>query len=299
MINNEKQSENMKNYRKSKAIQTPSLRSKERNVGLYIFLSLLAIFWLFPLLIVVFTSIKTQMEVVSRGVFVLPLEIHLENFLKAWETGHFNIFYRNSLIICFTKVPAGIFVASLAAFPLAKYNFRLRDTIFLFFLLGLGIPIHIILLPVSIMLKKMHLLNTLGALFFPYIAYGLPLQILICRGFFRTIPTDMIDAARIDGCSEFTIYLRILLPLAKPALAALFIIDFLATWNEFLMALIFIHSEKWKTVPLGMMYFQGQFSSSYPLITAGTILSILPVLIIFFSLQRYFVAGITAGALKG
>ena len=108
-----------------------------------------------------------------------------------------------------------------------------------------------------------------------------------------------VDSARIDGCTEFRIYWNIILPLAKPAIAALFIIDFLATWNEFLMALIFIHSDEWKTIPLGLMLFQGQHSSSYPLINAGVLLSILPVLIIYLLLQRYFVSGITAGALKG
>ena len=122
---------------------------------------------------------------------------------------------------------------------------------------------------------------------------------MVCRGFFRSIPTELIDSARIDGCTEFRIYWNIILPLAKPAIAALFIIDFLATWNEFLMALIFIHSDKWKTIPLGLMLFQGQFASSYPLINAGVLLSILPVLIIYILLQQYFVSGITTGALKG
>jgi len=289
----------MKDYGKSKVSRVRTLTSKGKNVWLYVLLGLLAIIWLFPFLIVVFTSIKTQAEVLNKGVFALPQGIVLKNFAEAWKMGHFNVFYRNSLIICLTKVPAGIFVASLAAYPLAKYKFPLRDSILLFFLLGLGIPIHITLLPVSILLKKIHLLNTLGALFFPYIAFGLPFEILVCWGFFRTIPTELVDAARIDGSSQFMVYWRIIMPLAKPALAALFIIDFLATWNEFLMALIYIHSEKWKTVPLGMMYFQGQFSSSYVIISSGVLISILPVLIVYILLQRYFVSGITAGAIKG
>jgi len=118
------------------------------------------------------------------------------------------------------------------------------------------------------------------------------------RGFFRGIPDELVDAARIDGCTEFLVLLRVILPLSVPALLALFIMDFLATWNEFLMALIFIHSDKWKTVPLGMMYFQGQFASSYPIINAGVLLGILPVVVVYVLLQRYFVSGITAGALK-
>jgi len=112
------------------------------------------------------------------------------------------------------------------------------------------------------------------------------------------VPDELIDAARIDGCTEFRILWKIVLPLATPAVLALFIIDFLATWNEFLMALIFIHSDKWKTVPLGLMYFQGQFGSSYPIICAGVLIAIIPVLVVYIVLQRYFVSGITAGALK-
>lgn len=246
----------------------------------------------------VITAIKTQGDIISRGVFALPKRIVLDNFPKAWKMGKFSVYYRNSLIITFLKVPAGIFVASLAAYPLAKYRFRLRDYIFLFIFAGIGIPIHVTLLPLSILLKKIGLLDTLGGLFFPYIAFGLPFQLLICRGFFRTIPTELVDAARTDGCSEFMIYWRIMMPLSKPAIAAMFIIDFLATWNEFLIALIFIHSDKWKTVPLGMMYFHGQWASSYPVINAGALLSILPVLIVYIFLQRYFVSGITAGAIK-
>lgn len=265
----------------------------------YALLVFFAFLWLFPFFIVILTSLKSQGDIISRGVFALPKKMVFKNFLKAWVTGQFSVFYRNSLIISIVKVPAGIFVASMAAYPLAKYNFRLRDSLFLFFLAGIAIPIHVTLLPLNILLKNLGLLDSLAGLFFPYIAFGLPFQIMVCRGFFRGIPTELIDSARIDGCSEFRIYWNIVLPLAKPAIAALFIIDFLATWNEFLMALIFIHSDESKTIPLGLMLFQGQYASSYPLINAGVLLSILPVLIIYILLQQYFVSGITTGALKG
>lgn len=263
-----------------------------------VFLLILAFFFLFPFGIVVLTSLRTQQDVVSRGVFALPDSLHWNNFPEAWRIGKFRVYYRNSLLVTFIKVPAGIFVAALAAYPLAKYRFRMRDSLFAFFLLGLGIPINIVLLPLTILLKRIGLLNTLGALFFPYIVFGLPFQILVLRGFFRGIPDELVDAARIDGCSEFQTFWKIILPLGTPAVLALFIIDFLATWNELLMALIFIHSDEWKTVPLGLLYFQGQFASSYPIINAGVLIAILPVLGVYILLQRYFVSGITAGALK-
>ncbi len=263
-----------------------------------VFLLILAFFFLFPFGIVILTSLRTQQDVVSKGVFALPDSLRWNNFPEAWRIGKFRVYYRNSLLVTLIKVPAGIFVAALAAYPLAKYRFRVRDPLFAFFLLGLGIPINIVLLPLTILLKRIGLLNTLGALFFPYIVFGLPFQILVLRGFFRGIPDELVDAARIDGCSEFQTFWRIILPLGTPAVLALFIIDFLATWNELLMALIFIHSDEWKTVPLGLLYFQGQFASSYPIINAGVLIAILPVLGVYILLQRYFVSGITAGALK-
>lgn len=263
-----------------------------------VLLVILAVFVLFPFGIVVLTALRTQQDVISRGVFALPASVNFGNFPEAWRVGAFGITYRNSLVVSLVKVPLGVFIAALAAYPLAKYRFRVRDSLFAFFLLGLGIPVNVVLLPLTIILKRLHLLDTLGALFPPYIAFGLPFQILVLRGFFRGIPDELIDASRIDGCSEFQTFYRVILPLALPALLALFIMDFLATWNEFLMALIFIHSNQWKTVPLGLMYFQGQFGSSYPLINAGVLVAILPVLVVYILLQRYFVSGITAGALK-
>jgi raffinose/stachyose/melibiose transport system permease protein len=262
---------------------------------LLIFLTLLV---LFPFAIVVLTSLRTQQDVVTRGVFAPPEFVTLQNFPDAWRMGRFSVYYKNSLSICLVKVPLGIFIAALAAYPLAKYRFRLRETLLAFFLLGLGIPVNVVLLPLTILLKKLYLLDNLWGLLFPYIVFGLPFQILVLRGFFRGIPDELVDAARIDGCTEFLVLLRVILPLSVPAVLALFIMDFLATWNEFLMALIFIHSDKWKTVPLGMMYFQGQFASSYPIINAGVLLGILPVVVVYVLLQRYFVSGITAGALK-
>jgi len=272
---------------------------KKSHIGVYVFLLILAFFFAFPIVVAVLTSVRTQQDVVTHGFFTLPDQITFRNFVDAWRSGGFRTTYRNSLVITFVKVPLGIFVAALAAYPIAKFRFRLREPLFMLFLLGLGIPINVTLLPLTIVLKNIGLLNTLWALLFPYIVFGLPFQILICRGFFRGIPDELIDASRIDGCSEFGVFWKIILPLSGPVLAALFIIDFFATWNEFLMALIFIHSNEWKTVPLGLMAFQGQFGSSFPIINAGVVIAILPVVTIYVFLQRYFVSGITAGALKG
>ena len=160
-------------------------------------------------------------------------------------------------------------------------------------------PIQVTLQPLLIMMQRLGLANTIWALIPPYVAFGLPFQIFVMRGFFRLIPSELIEAARLDGASELTIFRKIMLPLSLPALATLFIIDSLATWNEFLIALVLINAQESRTVPLGLLQFQGEFSTQYTLLMAGIVISILPVIAIFIFLQRYFVAGLTGGALKG
>jgi raffinose/stachyose/melibiose transport system permease protein len=262
-------------------------------------LALLATIWLIPFGFVVLTAIRAQGELLSSGPFSIPSELRLSNFKAAWEIGNFSTYFRNSLLVTGLKVPLGIFISSLAAYPLAKLQFPFRDRVFLFFLIGLAIPIHVTLLPLFTLLKSLGILNTLWALFPPYIAFGLPLQILILRGYFRGIPDELREAALLDGASDWEIYWRIMMPLALPALATVFIIDVLATWNEFLIALVMLSAGSVRTVPLGLLLFQGQFSSSQTQLNAGILIGILPVLIVYVVFQRYMISGLTAGAIKG
>jgi raffinose/stachyose/melibiose transport system permease protein len=146
--------------------------------------------------------------------------------------------------------------------------------------------------------RRLGLMDTPWALVPPYVALGLPFQVLVLHGFFRAIPQSLLEAARIDGCSELGAWARIALPLSRPALATLFIIDAVGTWNEFLLALVLLTSETWRTVPLGMLHFQGQFAVHYAELAAAVTLSIAPVLVVYVLFQRHLVAGMTAGALK-
>lgn len=262
-------------------------------------LSLLALVWLVPFAFVVLTAIRGQGELLREGPFSIPSELRLSNFVKAWDVGNFSTYFRNSLIVTGLKVPLGILISSLAAYALAKMRFPFRDRVFLLFLLGLAIPVHVTLMPLFTLLRQLGLINTLAALFPPYLAFGLPLHIFILRGYFRSIPDELREAALIDGASEWQIYWRIIMPLATPALATVFIIDVLATWNELLIALVLLSSESVRTVPLGLLNFQGQFSSSQTQLNAGILIGIVPVLIVYMLFQRYLVSGLTAGAIKG
>lgn len=266
---------------------------------LFASLALLALVWLSPFVTILLSAVRSQGDLFTRGIYSWPSEFLWRNFVEAWETGDFSIYFKNSLLLILVKVPLGILVASLAAYPLAKMRFSLNMPIFLFFLIGLAVPVQVTLQPLLIMMQRIGLANSIWALIPPYVAFGLPFQIFVMRGFFRLIPGELIEAARLDGASELTIFRKIMLPLSLPALATLFIIDSLATWNEFLIALVLINAKDSRTVPLGLLQFQGEFSTQYTLLMAGIVISIVPVIAIFIFLQRYFVAGLTGGALKG
>lgn len=257
-----------------------------------------AIGWLMPFVTLVLTAIRTQGDLLSGGVFSLPENVRWQNFVDAWNTGGFPTYFRNSLILILVKVPLGLLIASLAAYPLAKMRFRGSGLVFIFFLVGLAVPIQVTLQPLLVMMKQLGIANSLAALIPPYLAFGLPFQIFVMRGFFRLLPQELMEAARVDGAGELTIFFRIMLPLSLPPLATLAIIDSLATWNEFLIALVLISSNAARTVPIGLLQFQGEYSSQYTLLMAGVTISIVPVLIIFIFLQRYFIAGL-AGGVKG
>jgi raffinose/stachyose/melibiose transport system permease protein len=277
---------------------TERYRSRTTRITLHVGLIVFAALWLIPLVVVMMTAIRSEGDLMSGGVFSIPRELSLANFADAWEIGGFSIYFKNSVIVTLTKVPLGILIASLAAYALTKLRIRYSSALFVFFLLGLAIPAHVVLLPLFVMLREIGVLDTLWALYPPYIAFGLAFEILILRGFFSLIPDELIDAARVDGASEFRIYWNIMLPLSLPVLATVFIIDALSTWNEFLIALVMLTSEEVQTIPLGLLNFQGQFSSNHTALMAGVAIAILPILVLYIALQRYVIYGLTGGALK-
>jgi len=274
-------------------------RWRSQDLILFVSLIVLSLVWLLPFVTLLLSSVRGQGDLLSRGIFAWPSEFRWANFVRAWETGGFSIYFTNSLTLILIKVPLGIFLAALAAYPLAKMRFRGDLSLFIFFLLGLAVPVQVTLQPLLVMMKQLGIANSLFALLPPYVAFGLPFQIFVLRGFFRLIPSELLEAARVDGASELRVFFTIMLPLSLPALAALAIIDVLATWNEFLIALVLISAHDSKTVPIGLLQFQGEYSSQYTLLMAGIVISIVPVLAIFLFLQRYFITGLTAGAVKG
>lgn len=259
---------------------------------------LLAALWLVPLAFLTLTAIRSQGDLVGNGVFSWPRTLRLANFADAWKTAGMGELFLSSFFLTMVKVPLGLVVASFAAYALAKTSVPGRRPVLMLFLVGLGVPVQVTLTPLVLFMRQLGLTDSPFALVPPYVALGLPLQILVLTGFFRAVPQALVEAARIDGCSEVGTFFRVVLPLAKPALATLFIIDAVNTWNEFLLALVLLTSEKWRTVPLGMLHFQGQFAVRYAELSAAVLLSIAPVLLVYVLFQRYMVSGVTTGALK-
>jgi raffinose/stachyose/melibiose transport system permease protein len=274
-----------------------AFRRKSAKVALFYFaLVLAALIWFTPVITLVLTALKDAGDFAVNGAFSLPKSIRWANFTEAWETGVGNYFW-NSVIVTGVKVPIGILIESLAAFALTHINFKWADRIFTYILIGLIVPMQMTLVPLTLLMNALNLIDTLTGLIILYIGFGVPFGVLVMRGFFRTLPTAVIEAARIDGCSWFRIFYRIAMPLALPAVLSLCILDGVATWNEFILAQIFLRSDELRTLPLGLVQFSTQFSTQYDQLAAALLISVVPVVLVFLFFQRYFVAGM-GGAVK-
>jgi len=205
----------------------------------------------------------------------------------------------NSLIVSMMKVPLGIFIEALAAFFITRMcSKKTGNRLFIFFLIGMMIPMQVTLIPLNIAFSRLGLINSYFGLFIAYVGFGIPFGILVLRGFMRTIPKEIDEAALIDGCSQFRMFWSIILPITKPALATLMIMDFLSTWNEYMLASIFITKDSMRTISAGLMSFIGQYGTDYGLLNAGVLISVIPVLIVYILFQNLFVQGL-AGSVKG
>ena len=203
----------------------------------------------------------------------------------------------NSAVITIVKVPLGLFISAMAAYALNRIRLPAGRAIFLRVLFGTMLPFQVMLAPLFTLVNSFGLINTkVGIL--PYLAFGVPYQVLILHGFFNEVPNELSQAALVDGASHFTIFRHIFLPLSRPVLAALLILDFVATWNEFAMALGILQDNSTWTLPLGLMSFQSEFQSDYGQLNAAIVMTVLPATIVYLIFQRYFVSGLTSGAVK-
>lgn len=268
-------------------------------VGLWVSLVVTTLLWSLPIFFMFFTSLKTNADIAANAAWALPTEWTWSNYTDAFERGNLGTTGLNSLLISLAKVPLGLLISAAAAFALARLRFRGSVAILMIIAVGSMVPIQIGLGPLFNTMLSFGLLDSLPGMVLPYLAFGIPYQIFVLYGFFKSIPNELEESARIDGASTFRVFRQIILPLAKPGLAALFILDFVATWNEYAMAATLLRSQDNYTVPLAVQSFSTQHGTDYGPLNAFILLSAIPVLIVYLMFQKYFVSGALAGAVKG
>jgi ABC-type glycerol-3-phosphate transport system permease component len=257
----------------------------------------LCVLFLLPVYGMIVTSFKSVADILRNGFWSLPKAITLQPFLEAWQTARLEQTFINTFIIAIPSVVGSILISALGAYALARIKFRGSFVLFIFLIAGLFFPPQIVLYPLFKWFTWLKLYDTHLAQIITHIAFGISVCTLILRNFFRTIPFELQDAARIDGCSHLRLLFRIILPLSKPALAALTIFQFTWIWNNFLWGLI-LSDHKAVPIMVGVMILKGQYLIKWNAQAAGTLLASLPVIIVFLVFQKYFIRGLLMGSSK-
>lgn len=264
----------------------------------YLVLSFITVIIVVPLVVLLFSSLKNTGEMFLSP-FSIPNPPRWENYTTILSAPSYWVFMKNSLIAMAGSTAGVLIVCSLASFVFARMKFRGKDLAFNFLTLGLMFPITVAIMPVYLVIRQMKITDTLAAVILVQTAFGISSNLLILRGFFAAVPSELQDAAAIDGCSSFGFFWRVLLPLVRPALAAVGALTMIVSWNDLLTPLVILDSEgKW-TLPLGTMQFQGQYSSDLAAVSAFVALSAVPAILFYLFAERQIVSGLTAGALKG
>jgi raffinose/stachyose/melibiose transport system permease protein len=264
----------------------------------YIPLIILFLFAVAPLFLTWFTAFKTDQQQLTNQ-YGLPLPPTLDNLREAWTVGRFGIYFKNSLVISIADVIGMVVISSLAGYAFARLHFPGQKLLLYVLLIGLTIPVAAIIIPLYLTMRDFRLLNTYGSVIVADIALAAPIFVFIMRAFFKDLPAELDDAARVDGANEFQIFWQIMLPLARPGLMTVALLEFLWSWNDLLLPLVFLVSDELRTLPVGMLFFQGRFTIDYGLMSAGVLIISLPVTVLFLVFQRDFVKGLASGALKG
>lgn len=263
----------------------------------FVILILLAITVLYPLFWMVMSSMKSYNEIYSK-VWSLPEKWLISNYSVAWEKGISNYFVNSIIVTAFTVVGV-VVIASLCAYGLSRYKSKGIDIALMLCMAGMMVNPQVCLIPLYVLLQKFGILNTRLALILPYIAYRLPLSVLLIRSYFLDIPKGIEESARIDGCSSFGIYSKIFMPMSKPIIFTTIVLTSYYAWNEFLFSIVFIDSDKLKTIPSGLMTFKDALQTDWGVLLAGMVISTLPMIILLIALQKHLVRGTSEGAIKG
>lgn len=273
--------------------------NKVKKGFVYLLFAILVVTQLYPLIWLLLYSLKTNEEILSGSFFSLPKVPQWHNYAEAYTSGSYLKYLGNSVLVTGIVLVAVIILSAMTAYAISRFRWKYGPYVLLLFLLGMMIPMQATLLPLMIIFKNLHLLDTRWAIIIPYTAFALPIAVFILSGFMRAIPTDIEESAFIDGASVYRIFRSIILPISMPPVMTVCILTFINIWNEYIVAATFISSENLKTLPFGVYTFVSQYSVNYGNIGAFLIMGALPVIIIYFILSERITKGMVAGAVKG
>jgi len=256
---------------------------------------------LFPLFWVIITSLKTEKEIFQIPPTFFPHVLNTKSYAAQVETGDFNMFrsFGNSLLISIGSMVIAVILAVPASYGIAKYHFKGKKIVLLGFLVTQMLPVSVLLTPMFIMFKNMHLYNTQYAAILADATIGIPFSVLILKNYFASIPKELEEAAYIDGCNRFTGFVRILIPIAKPGIVVCAIFSFLYAWGDLAYGMTFILDQQKRPITAGIFNFMGQYGTKWSYLTAFAVVTIIPVALIFIFMQKYIISGMTSGAVKG
>lgn len=252
---------------------------------------------LFPLCNMVASSFKSTREIFLSP-YTLPSSLSLKNYAAVWGRGGFGRYFLNSAYVTAISMAFVLLFGSMAAFGVSRYRYRLSTLVYMLFLSGIMLPLKAAVIPLFILIKNIGLTDRHAALVLIFTAMGLPSTVFILSGFMKTVPYELEDAARIDGCNDLRIYRTVILPLSAPSISLVTIYNAVPIWNEFFFPLVFIQTNTRKTLPLGLSTFFGQYQTDWSLLFTGLSIAIIPMILLYLFMSKYFIKGMIAGAIR-
>lgn len=266
-------------------------------VVMYLFLIANAVMFAMPMVFTLLSSVKTKVEIFSKP-FALPEVFQWKNYVDAWNGANMGQYFLNSIIQAGATVIVLAIVASMAAFMPSRFDFKINGFLSVFFMVGMMIPVHTVLVPVSYIIGALNLKNNIPALIMIYVAFNLPFSIIVTTNFMKGVNKSLEEAALIDGATYFQIYRKVMLPLSVPALSTISIFNFLGAWNNILFPLLFINDKNLKPIALGLLNFNGERGSEHGLLMAAIVITVVVPLVLYLLFQEKVESGLSAGAVK-
>ncbi len=275
------------------------MKKRSSNVGAYIVIGIWALLITGILGWVLMSSFKTNLEIYQKP-WSMPESATIENYVSAWKTMKMSTYFLNSLIVVFASIFGCLIISTTTAFALTRYEFRGRKALLNLFVFSMSIPLQLLLIPLYEQLLQLDLINTRVGLILVYSVMWFPFSLFVLTGFFKTVPKALEESAIIDGCGEFRVFFDIMLPMVQPGIICVSVFNFVAMWNEYMLALVFASKQKLRTISLGMYALKDSmmYTSNWGGLFAAIVIMIIPSVIIFLLLQKYIISGLTLGAIK-